>query len=446
MNGRKPSFSQLTHDVVRQSQEPLSVVEIMNRVSGVRAITTKKPKNTIRGAINSSHMIVSTGDGRYGWKPRLIDGSVLRHTLSEAELVEKVLHWDTDVWDALWPTFHAKRRHNDRSPAKVALPNETVTEMPLVHYGHGLWGSQATPELWIWLSRLSPQPGDHLIFQVIGGEERWYALTLEARADRDEASIQARNQLLIALGQKMTRRQHGAMEREITTHALATGLYRHNVPPDSFGVLWPEIMRLADDDLGYWAPEPEPDPLLSAFFEGPAHVYDQEAPPGLPREYDPQYGRRRARPSVKARMGSIKSWTFRVNHRAVPDTWCDIELAEDQTLEDLHLQIQDAFGWADDHLYSFFTSGKIGDNASEVGSPWSDTLLHTHLVQIGEMGLAPGRLLLYLFDYGDDHRFDVEVIDLNPLAPKGKYPKILSYPQDAPSQYPDYDDDERLWG
>ncbi len=132
----------------------------------------------------------------------------------------------------------------------------------------------------------------------------------------------------------------------------------------------------------------------------------------------------------------MKSWTFRVNHRAYPDSYCDIELAEDQTLEDLHLEIQSTFHWQDDHLYSFFIADELGEKVSEVGSPWSDTILHTHLVQIGQLGLVPGRLLLYLFDYGDNHEFDVEVIDLNPLAPKGKYPKILAYPENRPPQYP----------
>ena len=114
-------------------------------------ITTKNPKSTIRNAISQSYMIVSTGDGRFGWKPRLINGAVVRHTLSEAELAESVLHWDMDVWDALWPTFFAKQKYNDRSPVKVALPNETVTEMPLEHYGHTVWGTHATPSFWVWL-------------------------------------------------------------------------------------------------------------------------------------------------------------------------------------------------------------------------------------------------------------------------------------------------------
>lgn len=70
------------------------------------------------------------------------------------------------------------------------------------------------------------------------GEDRRYAVTFEARADRDEDAITARNQALIALGQKMIQqRAYGVMDNGITTHALATGFYQHEVLPDPFGEL-----------------------------------------------------------------------------------------------------------------------------------------------------------------------------------------------------------------
>lgn len=440
-----PSYSQLTHDVVRTSAEPLTFDEIMAAVQAIRPITTKNPKHTIRGAISGSSVIIATGDGRFGWKMRLIDGSILRHTLSEAELVKKVLHWDVDVRDALWPTFFANQQYSDRSPALVALPVETVVEMPLVHFGHTVWGSDPGPAFWVWLDSYETAPGDHLLIRVIDSGERWYALTFERRSERDEAAITERNRAIITLGQNSMRRPYGAMEHDITTRAMATGLYQHPVPPDSFGELWPEIMRVLYDDPDDNHPELAVDPLLSAFFDRPAHVYDPDNPPDLAPEYDPAYGGRQARSSLKARKGSVTSFTFRVNHRAAPEVWCDIELAEDQTLEDLHLEIQRLFRWGDDNLYSFFIADETGEQVSEVGSPWSNTLLHTHQVTIGELGLAPGRKLLYLFDYGDNHEFDVEVIDVNPLASKGDYPRTLNYPHNPSQQYPGYDADERLW-
>ena len=133
MAGKKVSFTQLTHDVVNSSPEPLSFAEILHKVNSITPITTKNPKSTIRNAISQSRMIVSTGDGRYGWKPRLINGSLVRHTIQEAELVQNRLYWDRDVWDALWPTFSASKRYDDRSPVldveiiAVNMPSVRIT-------------------------------------------------------------------------------------------------------------------------------------------------------------------------------------------------------------------------------------------------------------------------------------------------------------------------------
>ncbi|MCW8961420.1 MAG: plasmid pRiA4b ORF-3 family protein, partial [Ignavibacteriaceae bacterium] len=81
----------------------------------------------------------------------------------------------------------------------------------------------------------------------------------------------------------------------------------------------------------------------------------------------------------------------------IPKVWRDIELAEDQTLEDLHLAIQQAYGWYDDHLYSFYMSGRAWDSSAEIGSPWSDSQVHTHQVQISQLDLKKGKKILYLF-------------------------------------------------
>lgn len=116
-------------------------------------------------------------------------------------------------------------------------------------------------------------------------------------------------------------------------------------------------------------------------------------------------------------------------------------------MEDLHLAIQQAYGWYDDHLYSFFMNGKAWDKGSEIGSPWSESMLHTHQVQVGQLDLKEGQTFLYLFDYGDSHEFDVTVRKINPQAQKGDYPGLVAQQGEAPPQYPDYDEDtgEMSW-
>lgn len=51
MSKSQPSYAKLTHQVVQQSDEPVSVDEIITQVNALRPITTKNPKNTIRGAL-----------------------------------------------------------------------------------------------------------------------------------------------------------------------------------------------------------------------------------------------------------------------------------------------------------------------------------------------------------------------------------------------------------
>lgn len=440
MPHEKISFTQLAHDVVQQSPEPLTVDEIITRVNAITPITTKNPKQTIRSAVSQSKLIVATGDGRYGWKMRLINGSFIRHTLQEAELAENVLYWDEDLRDAFWPTFFAPKKYGDRSPVSVALPDGLVTQLTLEHFVYKVWGTPATSEFWNWFQTLGAKPGDHLIFRIIDGQTKQYAITFERHADRDEAAIAARNQAVIAAGLKRIRQSRIPPVWDITTHLLVTGMYQHPIPPDPISEIWHEdVWKGAEDDSRTEATR-DPTSTVTALFGPDTQVYDYENPPDLPREYDPDKGRRRPRLSRQARHKSIQSYILRVNHRALPEVWRDIELAEDNTMEDLHLVIQQAYSWWDDHLYSFFLSGQSWDRSSEIGSPWSDSPLHTHHIQIKQLGLREGQTFLYFFDYGDSHEFDVTVKRINPLAPKGEYPRILTYKGASPPQYPDFDE------
>ena len=74
-------------------------------------------------------MIVFTGDG-FGWKTRVINGSVLRHTLRESDLLMEVLQWSDELQDAICPTFFAKEQYKNLNPVKVILPDGTVGEFP----------------------------------------------------------------------------------------------------------------------------------------------------------------------------------------------------------------------------------------------------------------------------------------------------------------------------
>ncbi len=65
----------------------------------------------------------------------------------------------------------------------------------------------------------------------------------------------------------------------------------------------------------------------------------------------------------------MKTYTFHVSQPGGGRVWRKIELSGDQTLEELHFAIQDAYDWDADHLYSFFMSGRAWDSSSEYCLP-----------------------------------------------------------------------------
>lgn len=239
MPNPKSNYTDLVHQVVHKSREPLPFAEIMHRVNAIERITTKHPEGTIRNAISQSRLIVNTGNARYGWKYRVINDSVLRLTLSESDCQGTALEFTEELRDALWPAFFALQKRSDRNPVNLQLPNGSIAHIPLDHFRETRWGTKGSPELWQWFKSVRAEPGDALIFRVVDGEARGYSVEFQPRAARDEAAIVARNQQIIQAALEYFRRTvSGAELWDISSHLLATGMYKHPVPPDSLEKLW----------------------------------------------------------------------------------------------------------------------------------------------------------------------------------------------------------------
>jgi hypothetical protein len=133
------------------------------------------------------------------------------------------------------------------------------------------------------------------------------------------------------------------------------------------------------------------------------------------------------------------AYAFRVRFKYAKSLFSrTIELRSKQTLEDLHHAIQRAIHWDADHLYSFFMSGDEDDDLYRFSCPYEeDYPPWTHEAVIGALGLVVNHKFLYLFDYGDNHRFEVEVVGLTPQAERGKgtYPRVIESTGEAPEQY-----------
>jgi hypothetical protein len=113
-----------------------------------------------------------------------------------------------------------------------------------------------------------------------------------------------------------------------------------------------------------------------------------------------------------------------------------------QTLVDLHSVLQTAFEWDDDHLYSFWLSGRFWDHDGSEYSPpgWCERGQRSARTRLERLGLVVGRKIAYVFDFGDEWRLHLTLTKVEP-ADGGMYPRILASRGEAPPQYPDYDEE-----
>jgi hypothetical protein len=133
-----------------------------------------------------------------------------------------------------------------------------------------------------------------------------------------------------------------------------------------------------------------------------------------------------------------------------------IAIKANQTLDDLHETIFDAFDRDDEHLYSFFfplqagkiTLRKIYDESVEYTSPntlefgGDDGQKDAAKAKISSLNLKKKQMFYYLFDFGDEWWHEITVEETDAKEEKGKYPRIVEQKGKSPPQYPDYDEEE----
>ena len=119
---------------------------------------------------------------------------------------------------------------------------------------------------------------------------------------------------------------------------------------------------------------------------------------------------------------------------------------ENQTLVTLHKAIQRAFVWYDDHLYSFFLSGREWDADSDytklLTKEEEELFKHNPFVKrpksaaipLGHLHLRKGQKVAYVYDFGDNISVSLHVRDIAP-AKRVRYPRIVALRGFSPEQY-----------
>jgi Plasmid pRiA4b ORF-3-like protein. len=115
--------------------------------------------------------------------------------------------------------------------------------------------------------------------------------------------------------------------------------------------------------------------------------------------------------SVQVKDADHAGFLFKVELR--PSCWRKIQISGSKTLLDLHHLIQRAFEFDNDHLYGFFMDGKPYGRKG-IYAPGDDHGPYVDKVKIGDLNLYEGKSFMYLFDYGDEWLFSVDVLKIVP--------------------------------
>jgi hypothetical protein len=123
----------------------------------------------------------------------------------------------------------------------------------------------------------------------------------------------------------------------------------------------------------------------------------------------------------------------------------DVEIESTATLHSLAWGITRAFGFDFDHAFGFFNrlTGRV------FASPIRYELLAEPEVSGASRSVRDtavicafprlGSKMLFVFDYGDEWRFRVEVIGRGETVAGVAYPRVVARLGKAPEQYPDTD-------
>ena len=130
----------------------------------------------------------------------------------------------------------------------------------------------------------------------------------------------------------------------------------------------------------------------------------------------------------------------------------EIEAPENINLYKLAEAIVGAYRFNFDHVFGFFSVITDGwgltksDKMYELFADMEDKGIEptgaksVKKTKINEVWKEVGDRMMFLFDYGDDWRFVIELIGFSGKKAGKKYPYVLRSMGDAPEQYPEIED------
>jgi hypothetical protein len=116
-----------------------------------------------------------------------------------------------------------------------------------------------------------------------------------------------------------------------------------------------------------------------------------------------------------------------------------VTVHDDLTLVDLHYALQSAFGWDDDHLYSFWLNGAFwgaedGHYMHPLHAASIDPPGKSACARLGELDLREGQPIAYVFDFASEWRVALTLKEKRPVDERA-VARCIEKVGAAPPQY-----------
>ena len=468
------SLREVVLDVVRRLPgAPLSIDDVLGQVvgergSGLLLVRGSNPKRSIRNALSLQDLIGSLGDGRYVYVPRAISGAGFWIPLDRLSSDGRTLAVDLEVQACILaagdPPVQRERtiQLEPLGGKTVAVRCEAVS--PRFERAAVL---RLPAGLRSWLAAQRAAGCDGLVLRCRNGEKADFTLAGEHRAESDPAALAASDERLLDVAREICVRSKKVDQNDFIQRLLIRGAFHGDPPPDSLLKILMERDGRFIFQGGGLTYRPDLTPALRRLFAERIKLQQLDDPLAmdgllarLARTLSPRFeaydqtdeddeevedeAEDDARGDVVAPPAQ-HLYRLKVRLAWQRSVWRTIAMLDNQTLEDLHDAIQDAFGWNRDHLYCFYLSGKRGDTLTEVSCPpWmaEEEPPYTTEVSLADFEPRPGQKFLYLFDFGDDLLHEIEVLAMGPVPATSDFPRVSESHGEAPPQYPEWDEDE----
>lgn len=134
-------------------------------------------------------------------------------------------------------------------------------------------------------------------------------------------------------------------------------------------------------------------------------------------------------------------YRFRVILDAKEDVFRDIEIEAENTLEELHNAITQAFGFEGQEMASFYVSNEQWEQGEEIAlfdmSEGMDSIRIMNETSIDDVTYREQPRLIYVYDFFNLWTFLVELADIAEVDPAQTYPNLMFAHGELPDQAPE---------